>query len=116
MHGKTRRADIPTIPLFNPGPPQPVERKRPKAARPYAFGRCPHCHSADRHALVLQGIHLVWRPHLYRTVSGAPLPCPTSGVTLCVAASRDGVVRDTPNGKDRTHCTCLRAAGELAQS
>lgn len=95
-------------PLCGPVPTVP-RRPRPKLAKPRAWGHCPLCVSAPRHALVLQGIHLVWRPHDIVTMSGAKLPCGASGIRLCDAHPRPGTsVVDV--GKERhvrTRCTCL---------
>lgn len=96
-------------PLF--GPVTQVAREgRPKALKPRAWGQCPQCRSADRHALVLQGRHLVWRGHTYRTWSGAYMQCTASWVRLCDAHPRPGtVVTDAGKTEPRTQCTCLAA-------
>lgn len=111
---RAKETDIPTPPLFAQMPREGV-RSRPGATKPVAWGICPQCHSAPRHALVRSGVHLVWRPHTYRTYSGAALECSASGVALCVAASRDGAVQNADKARSpRARCTCLAGPGARA--
>ena len=77
-----------TLPLF-PEPPRVARRARPRLQRAAAWGKCPACRSADRHAVVHSASHLVWREHRYTTHSGAKLICPTSGSALCIAPDRN---------------------------
>jgi hypothetical protein len=82
-----------TPPMF--AEPERVARQRKRAARPFTFGSCPYCHNG-KVGLVLLGGHLVWREHTYRTWSGAPVQCATSGVRLCDVPARTQEYVDAP--------------------
>jgi hypothetical protein len=64
--------------------PTPRSRVRPKGLRSVAQGTCPIC-LVTSVGLVRQGNHVVWRLHSYMTWGGTRMPCPTSGVAVCVA-------------------------------
>lgn len=104
---------IVTLPLL-PAMPRAAVRSRPGVSKPVAWGQCPQCASAARHALVRSGTHLVWRPHTYRTWSGAPLECSASGVALCALASRGVVTNVDKERSVRTRCVCLASPGSRA--
>lgn len=94
-------------PLFPPVPTGP-KLKRPRLAKPRAWGQCPLCVSEPRRALILQGKHLVWRPHDVITVNGARIPCGASGTRLCEAYRPGTEVYDVGKARARrTRCTCL---------
>lgn len=81
----------PTLPLF-PAPTKVAKRARPPVSRPVAWGQCPRCRSAERHALIRSATHLIWRPHHYITWGGARVECDASNVAVCQAPSRSGLV------------------------
>lgn len=78
---------IPTISLF-PMTPTVAKPHRPigeAAKRVVVVGwvGCPKCSAGERTAVIRDGEHLVYRPHTYRTWSGAPMECGASWQRLC---------------------------------
>ncbi|WP_426566403.1 hypothetical protein ACPPVT_07605 [Angustibacter sp. McL0619] len=69
------------------GPTNSGERQKP--IRSVAQAICPSCNRRTTKGdvkltgLVLQGQHLIWRPHDVVTWGGAHTPCPASGTTVC---------------------------------
>lgn len=108
---RPRRYDaIPTIPidaLLDLGPAgEHVDRRARgtetgRAATSVAWGRCPMHRDPKPVGLVLDGPHLSWREHVYRTWTGAPFTCGASLQKLCLAPALDVPGTTTP------HCTCL---------
>lgn len=80
-----------TLPMFDEVPTVRDRKRRRKAQKPVAWGRCPSC-TQDRTAVVRTASHLVWREHENATYGKAKLPCQTSGVPLCRAPDRSGEV------------------------
>jgi hypothetical protein len=82
-----------TIPLFPaaagkpPKGPRAAQETAAKPVRPIGHAKCPRC-SRGRAAVVQGGSHAIWKPHDYRTWSGAPLPCAASGVALCALPAK----------------------------
>lgn len=58
-------------------------RAKSKSPASVAMGKCPECATDRPIGIVPQGTHLVWRLHVRRTLSGAGLECPASGVRVC---------------------------------
>ena len=55
---------------------------KPRYLKPVAHYGCPHC-SNGKVAIILDGHHLVWKPHNRTTMSGAKMLCAVSGAPLC---------------------------------
>ena len=61
---------------------------RTKYIKPVTHYPCPHCHNA-KVAVIIDGAHLVWKPHNRTTMSGAKMLCITSGAPVCDNPPRD---------------------------
>lgn len=61
---------------------------RRKYVKPITHYPCPHCHNA-KVAVLIDGAHLVWKPHHRTTMSGAKMLCIASGAPVCANPPRD---------------------------
>lgn len=82
------------VPLFDMDVPPDSTRKK-RSVKAVRQGKCPNCH-AEKMGLLSSGVHLVWRSHTYRTWSGTPVTCPSSGVAVCVAPERTPLIPSDP--------------------
>ena len=77
--------DIPPM-VDTPGTQQ--VKRRAKYIKPVTHYPCPHCHNA-KVAILLDGAHIVWKPHYRTTMSGAKMLCYASGAPVCANPPRD---------------------------
>lgn len=81
------------LPLFPaaagrpPKSPQATQESPARPVRPLGHARCPRC-SRARAAVITSGSHVVWREHDLITYAGTRLPCPSSGVALCILPAK----------------------------
>jgi len=96
MSRKGKGPDPPddNVPLFEIDIPVVSKDKAP-AVKSARQGNCPCC-QALKSGLLWSGNHLVWRAHTYRTWGGTAVPCPSSGVAVCVAPERHPLVSSDP--------------------
>ena len=73
--------------MFDAEPLREQKPRRPASQRSIKQGHCPMCLRGAT-GLIRMGVHLVWRPHTYRTWGGTQMPCAASGVAVCVAPER----------------------------
>jgi hypothetical protein len=69
-------------PMFEGGQARRRSTGRVKYVKPVVFYACPQC-SNTKVGVILDGSHLVWRPHNRTTMSGAKMLCVISGAPLC---------------------------------
>jgi hypothetical protein len=69
-------------PMLDPPASRHATESRAKYVKPKAFYPCTKC-SKPKVGIVLDGSHLVWKPHDRTTMSGAKMQCAISGAPLC---------------------------------
>jgi hypothetical protein len=90
MYGDGSR-DVP-LPFRVPKAKHATEGRQ-KSSPIIAYAQCPHHHEADSKRTGLQwiGTHIVFRDHRYR-IGRSMVVCRASGVALCVAPPKDGIL------------------------
>jgi hypothetical protein len=81
-----RSPDHENVPLFDLAPAESTARDAlpHKGQRSARQGCCPRC-PKEKIGLLLDGEHLYWRPHRYRTWGTARVFCSATGLPVCEA-------------------------------